>query len=288
GTLVLASSTPGALVLVDGQVRGFTPAVLSVPVGTHEVEVRGEGYRPWRRTVVVEKDGRSIHEVELEASDQEVTGATRSLQTLATAPASVTLVSRREIWAFGYQRLTEAVRAVRGFYTSDDLNYEAIGVRGFSRPGDFTNRVLVLRDGHPMNDDWVGSAAVGRDFAVELDDVSRIEVVRGPGSTFYGPGAFFGVIQVVTEEPGVSPALRGGGSLDSLGGGSVFARGTAGDERAAASVYASVYDSAGRTLQFDEFDTTASGGEVDGADGEDAQRGGFRGRLGDFALDASF
>src|SRR6266545_3498741 len=218
GTVVLASETPGALVMVSGVERGFTPAVLNLPVGTHAIEVRGEGYRVWRRNVEVVKDGRAFYQVELAEEEPEVTGATRVLQSLSQAPASVSVVTRDEIWSLGYQTLTDAVRGVRGIYTSDDHNYEAIGVRGFSRPGDLTNRLLLTRDGHAMNDDAFGSAAVGRDFAADLDDVSRIEIVRGPGSTFYGPSAFFGVIQVVSEEPGRGRPVRAGGYLDSEGG----------------------------------------------------------------------
>ena len=288
GAVVLASDTPGALVTVDGAARGFTPAVLSLGVGRHEIEVRGEGYRPWRRTVLVAKDGRSFYQVELEPAELEVTGATRNIETLSTAPASVTLVTRGEIWAFGYQRLSEAVSSVRGLYTSDDLNYEAIGIRGFSRPGDYTNRVLVVRDGHPMNDNWVGSAAVGRDFAPDLDDVSRVEIVRGPGSTFFGPGAFFGVIQVVSDPPGVGPPVRAGGDLSSTGGATAFAHGSGAAGPVAASVHASVYDSAGQTLRFDEFRETPSRGEVVGADGEQAYRAALRASAGTAALDAQY
>jgi outer membrane receptor for ferrienterochelin and colicins len=287
GTVVLASEIPGALVTVDGVERGFTPAVLSLSVGAHEVEVRGDGYRVWQRKVDVERDGRSFYQVELTEAEPEVTGASRVQQALSEAPASVSVVTRDEIWALGYQTLTEAVRGVRGIYTSDDLNYEAIGVRGFSRPGDLTNRLLLTRDGHAMNDDAFGSAAVGRDFAADLDDVSRIEVVRGPGSTFYGPGAFFGVIQVVSEEPGRGAPVRAGGYLASDGGGLAFARGTAGSGRAAVSVYASAYESSGQTIHFDEFEGEVAGGDVREADGEDAQRGGLRARVGDFSLDAS-
>ena len=288
GTVVLASKTAGALVLVDGEASGFTPAVLSLTTGAHDIEVRGERLTPWHRRVRVDTGARLFYDVELDEAEQEVTAATRSVQTVSTAPASVTLVTRDEIWAFGYQTLPEAVRAVRGVYASDDRNYEAIGVRGFSRPGDYNNRVLLLRDGHVMNDDWTGAAAVGRDFSADLDDVDRVEIVRGPGSTFYGPGAFFGVIQVVSREPGVGAPVRAGASLSSDGGGVAFARGAQRLGPAAVSIYASAYDSAGETLRFEEFEGTPSGGEVRGADGEDAQRAGLRAAAGDFALDAGF
>ncbi len=65
--------------------------------------------------------------------------------------------------------------------------------------GGYGNRVLVLVDGQPMNDDWLGSSYVGYDARVGLEDVERIEVVRGPGSVLYGTNAFSGVINLVTR-----------------------------------------------------------------------------------------
>ena len=99
----------------------------------------------------------------------------------------------------GYPTLAEAVRGVRGLYLSDDRSYVTIGVRGFSRPGDYGNRVLILLDGQPMNDNYIWSSYVGFDGRVDLGDVERIEIVRGPGSVLYGTSAFFGVINLVTR-----------------------------------------------------------------------------------------
>lgn len=288
GTVVLASTIKGALVVVDGIERGFTPAVLDLPVGDHEVEVKNEGYGVWRRTVTVDNDGRSFYQVELSDLEREVTAATRTQQSVSTAPASITLIHRPELWAFGYQKLTEALRGVRGYYDSDDRNYESLGVRGFSRPGDYTNRILLSRDGHTMNDNWIGSAPVGRDFAVDLQDVSRIEVVRGPGSTFYGQGAFFGVVNVVSLAPGEGPPVRAGGAADSEGGGSVFAHGATSSGPVAISMHASAQDTTGRSFEFEEFSDTPSGGVIEGSDGESAQRGAIRLRAGEFSLDAGY
>jgi outer membrane receptor for ferrienterochelin and colicins len=286
GTVVLASETAGALVLVDGVERGFTPAVLDLSIGAHAIEVRGEGYGRWRREVDVSQDSRAFYRIDLVDEEPEVTGVTRAQQSLSTAPASVTLVTRDEIWKLGYQTLVDVVRGVRGIYTSDDRTYESIGVRGFSRPGEATNRLLVTHDGHAMNNDAFGSAGVGRDFAADLDDVSRIEIVRGPGSAFYGPGAFFGVVEVVSEEPGRGPPVRAGGSFGSDGAGLVFARGTAGGGRAGVSAYASVYESEGSAIHVAQFEDGPTAGDAP-EDGEDAQRGRVRARVGDFSFDGS-
>jgi outer membrane receptor protein involved in Fe transport len=61
--------------------------------------------------------------------------------------------------------------------------------------------VLVLVDGHPINDVLTGQGYVGHDLDVDLATVERIEIVRGPGSVLYGTGALFGVINVVTRRP---------------------------------------------------------------------------------------
>ena len=76
----------------------------------------------------------------------------------------------------------------------------SLGFRGLGRLGSYGNRVLVLFDGHPANDNWIGSSYVGYDSRTDLADVERIEVVRGPGSVLYGTNAFSGVINVVTRQ----------------------------------------------------------------------------------------
>lgn len=217
GSAVVSADIGGALVSVDGQPRAFTPAVVSLPVGKHEIVVSPAGYRPLRRTVLIETDKSTPVSFEM-SGQEEVLGASRAAESIEDAPASVTIISGQELRAMAYPTIAEAIRGVRGMYLSNDDTYISTGVRGFSRPGDYGNRILVLLDGHATNDDWVGSSYVGFDARVDLDDVERIEVVRGAGSVVYGNGAFFGVINLVTrhrDEPthaevAVSTALAAG------------------------------------------------------------------------------
>lgn len=120
-------------------------------------------------------------------------------QTTTEAPASVTIVSSDEIRDHGYRNLTEVLESVRGVYFSNDRNYTYVGTRGFGRPTDYNNRILLLVDGHTLNEHVWGSAAAGSDIPVNLSAVERIEVVRGPGSVLYGTSAMFGVINIVTK-----------------------------------------------------------------------------------------
>jgi len=198
GDLIVNADVRDALVEVDGRALGFTPAVLTVPVGPHTVRVSHEGFRAVEKTTLVNKAEQAKLDVQL-SEITEVTAASRVTENIEDAPSSVTIITGQEIRAMGYPTVAEALRGVRGIYVSNDTSYDSIGVRGFSRPGDYGSRVLVLLDGHPLNDNYVGQSYFGYDGRVDLADIDRIEVIRGPGSVVYGTGAFLGVINLVTR-----------------------------------------------------------------------------------------
>lgn len=143
-----------------------------------------------------------------------VTAAAKHPQLAREAPSAVTVISREDIERFGYRTLAEVLRSVRGFHGSYDRNYDYIGVRGFLRPGDYNDRILLLVNGHTYNDDVYQTAAVGNEFGIDLEAVEHIEVIRGPGSALYGGNALFAVINVVTatgqDRPGIRPLVETG------------------------------------------------------------------------------
>jgi outer membrane receptor protein involved in Fe transport len=202
GTLVVRANFDGALVRVDGREVGFSPAVIEgVLVGERRVEVSRDGRQAHTATVTIKRNDRTYLDVHLRRADPEVSAATKSLVRAEQAPGSISVLTADQIAAFGWTTLAQALGGVRGAFASDDRGYASLGFRGFSPPGDYTNRVLVLVDGHPINDVLTGQGYVGRDVDVDLANVERIEVVRGPGSILYGTGALFGVINVVTRRP---------------------------------------------------------------------------------------
>lgn len=197
GKVVVTSNREASIVRVDGRDYGFTPTVLTLPVGEYEVEVTADDVTPLKEKVVVTEGEEARVTAALRYAPPQVTAASKSQLTADEAPASVTVITREELRAFGYQTLPEALQAVRGFFFADDRIYTYIGVRGFQPPGDLNTRILILWDGHPVNDVWAGQGFSARDFEVDLSGIERIEVVRGPASILFGTGAFFGVINVV-------------------------------------------------------------------------------------------
>lgn len=198
-TLLVASEVSGGLVSVDGHPEGFAPGAFAVSLGWHSVTVTRAGFRPFERRVEMTADGPARIDVEL-IPVEEVMAASRVTEAVEDAPSSVSIVTRQELRAMNYTTIAEAVRGVRGIFVGDDTSYTNVGFRGFAPPGDYGARVLVLVDGQPTNDDYVGSSFVGYDARADIDDIERIEVVRGPGSALYGTGAFFGVINLVTRD----------------------------------------------------------------------------------------
>lgn len=148
----------------------------------------------------VDQDLRKLSIEELMAIEvQTVTSASKYQQKVSEAPSSVSLVTSEDIKKYGYRTLADILKSVRGFYVTYDRNYSYLGVRGFGRPGDFNTRVLLMVDGHRVNDIIYDTAAIGTDFILDVDLIDRVEISRGPGSSLYGNNAFFAVINVVTR-----------------------------------------------------------------------------------------
>lgn len=149
--------------------------------------------------------------------ETKVTGASKYDQVARRAPASVSIVTADDIERYGYQTIAEVLGRVRGFYTSNDRNYTYVGVRGFSRPTDYNNRVLLLIDGHSTNESVFGSAQLGSELALDLALVERVEIIRGPGSALYGTGAMLTVVNVVLKRGNAINGRRAAASAGSFG-----------------------------------------------------------------------
>ncbi|HTZ17286.1 MAG TPA: TonB-dependent receptor plug domain-containing protein, partial [Dissulfurispiraceae bacterium] len=145
---------------------------------------------------------------------ESVYGASRYEQKVTEAPSSVSIITADDIKKYGYRTLADILRSVRSFQITNDRNYSYIGVRGFGRTGDYNSRILLLVDGHRINDNIYNQALVGEDFIIDIDLIERVEIIRGPGSSLYGNNAYLAVINVITRKAGdvggVETSVAGG------------------------------------------------------------------------------
>jgi len=132
---------------------------------------------------------------------QEITvTATRSEVEPSQSPVSAAVVSSEEIATRNIQAVDQALYTTPGVYLSRGKGYQdtltGVGMRGFSARGSNQNRTLVLLDGQPLNNPYTGSVAW---TVLPVEEVDRVEVVRGPFSSLYGSNAMGGVIQILTK-----------------------------------------------------------------------------------------
>ncbi len=131
-----------------------------------------------------------------------VTSASKMEQTLRSVSSAITVITQEEIHRSGVRNLAEAMRLAPGVQVQQlSGHYYAITIRGFNNPnydGSYGNKLLVLIDGRTLYSPFTSTVY----WEVEdlmLDDVERIEIIRGPGGTLYGANAVNGVINIITK-----------------------------------------------------------------------------------------
>ena len=209
-----------------------------------------------------------------------VFGASERIQPVTEAPASVSFITAEDIARYGYRTLADILEGVRGIYVTDDRNFSLLGTRGFAKPGDYNSRILLLVNGHRVNDNVFGQAEIGAEFGIDPAMFERVEIIRGPASSLYGDSAFFAVVNVITK----SGASLDGASIAVEGGtlGTLLTRASAGRrlENGVDLAVSATYEQSGgvQRLYFPAFDTPATNnGIAEGLDGE--HLGQFYGQL---------
>ena len=126
-----------------------------------------------------------------------VTSVTKKETSLEDSPAAVTVVTQDDIRRFGITSIPEALRLVPGMDVAQVNSHEwAVSVRGFN--GEFANKLLVLVDGRSIYTTAFGGVVWGMQEVV-MEDLDRIEVIRGPGGSLWGANAMNGVINIITK-----------------------------------------------------------------------------------------
>ena len=160
-------------------------------------------------------DQNSLKQLSLEQlGNIEVTTASKEPEEVWKTPAAIYVITQEDIQRSGATTIPEALRLAPGVEVARiDSNKWAIGIRGFGSR--LSRSVLVLIDGRTV----YTTLLAGTYWEVQnvlLEDVDRIEVIRGPGGTIWGPNAVNGVINIITKSSEDTH-----GALVSAGGGNV-------------------------------------------------------------------
>jgi outer membrane cobalamin receptor len=135
----------------------------------------------------------------------------RRVQPAAASPASVSVLTAEDLQRLGVRTVGEAIA-----FLPETIARPYGGPGGLISPsirGSGAEQVLVLIDGVPVNSVLAGNVDLS---TIPVDDVERIEVLRGPFSAIYGSGALGGVISIITRRHARPTAALGGGSFGGL------------------------------------------------------------------------
>jgi outer membrane receptor for ferrienterochelin and colicins len=178
-------------------------------------------------------------------------------ESIIDAPAAMVVVTAEDIRLRGYTNLAEIIVDLPGFDTvlANGIPYLYAYQRGYRHPG--TQRTLLMIDGQVDNHLWTHQAIFSRRFL--LSSISRIEVLYGTASAIYGPNAFLGIVNIVTNQ-GTEVADREVESNVNFHGGSYKSRGV--DAAVRGKVGDLTFSASGRVFRSDEPDLSGDFGFI--------------------------
>lgn len=196
---------------------------------------------------------------EVPVLDEVVVTATRREEQIRKIPGNVTVITEEDLENWQRKTVADLLRSQEGIVVRDLLGNgktAQVDLRGFGETAPYNT--LVLLDGRRVNEidlsgvDWT---------QIPLDQVQRVEIVRGTGSVLYGDNAVGGVINIITKTPTEKPSASVGGVGGSYGRNGVKASVSGGRENLAASLFGS-YDSTNGYRDNGDFRTRDFGGKL--------------------------
>ncbi|MHC4269498.1 MAG: TonB-dependent receptor plug domain-containing protein, partial [Planctomycetota bacterium] len=149
------------------------------------------------------------------SEEQIVVSALKKPSSVLKSPSIMSVITARQIKQMGFRTLVDVLKIVPGFYISmDETGEREIAVRGVL--DDASQKIKVLINGHSINDVWRGGAMWNFDD-LPVENVKRIEIIRGPGSALYGQNAFLAVVNIITKDTDDIDGIQltaSGGSFD--------------------------------------------------------------------------
>ena len=160
------------------------------------------------------------------AKEEIVVTAARSEQRITEAAAVVTVITADQIKNRGYLSIVDVLKDVIGIDIIDNVARVELGMRGINNKSDYGKHILFLLNGHDMGWKQFSRTRIYPNV-VNIEDIKRVEIIRGPGSALWGDSAILGIVNVITksaeEIDGVDVTV-GGGSYNTLFGSIIFGK----------------------------------------------------------------
>lgn len=206
GTVVSAKNKRpliGATVLLTGLQRGAVTDVrggfsmANIPSGTHKIRFTYTGYEPVVQTVTVGDNTQESLQIQLEERiiemDAVVVTGTLAKHKLKDTPVPTELITEQEIRDIGSSSVADILREETGFSIGTTIGQtEGASIHGMNK-----NHVLILVDGERITGKLDGALDLAQ---IPVQQIQRIEVVKGPLSSIYGSDALGGVINIITKK----------------------------------------------------------------------------------------
>ncbi|HEX6179304.1 MAG TPA: TonB-dependent receptor, partial [Thermoanaerobaculia bacterium] len=178
---------------------------LDVPAGTYTVNFSAGEHTATQENVTVTDGAASRVDKQVDwrisiAETITVTSASRRAERIVEAPSAVTVVAQEDVETIAASgqapRLVETAPGVD--FTQSGLYDTNFNARGFN--SSLNRRILTLIDGRDPAIAFLGAQEWAA-LSIPIDEMSSVELIRGPGSALYGPNAFSGVLNMVTKQP---------------------------------------------------------------------------------------
>ncbi|MEQ9437718.1 MAG: TonB-dependent receptor [Cyclobacteriaceae bacterium] len=190
----LKGTDMGSSTAADG---GFL--LQQIPEGTYQLIVSHVGFSPWQQKVTVRSGQTQNLRISLTESAEALTDvvvtATRTERSVDEVPMPVQVITEEEIERIGSLRLNEVLQEQTGLQMISDHG------AGLQMQGLSSDYILILIDGEPVIGRTAGTTDLTR---LTVNNIARIEIIRGPASSLYGSEAMAGVVNIITKgnEPG--------------------------------------------------------------------------------------
>jgi outer membrane receptor for ferrienterochelin and colicins len=129
-----------------------------------------------------------------------VSAPSKAPEAATLAPATTIVLTAEDFERYGIRSLDDAINFLgRGMVVEKTLGTGEIGARGVMLTSDFGSHVLLMVDGHVLNEQWAATAYFDRTATIPFEIIDHIELVLGPGSVLYGSNAMLGIVHIVTK-----------------------------------------------------------------------------------------